>query len=491
MNKTINKFQNIVLVILIIFIAIYIVFLNRLEVADELWNFQNVCKMSNGLKIYVDANVIITPIFFYIANILFNIFAANMLVFRLYNILIYILILIACYRILRNLKVSKNFLIIYMAFIVEFIFSIMTAGANYNMLAMLFVLIGLNLYISKKSNNFLQGILIFLIFFTKQNLGAIYAITIIVYELYLNKFSKKFVLDQFKKFLFFLIPTILILVYMYIDGNLLGFLNYAFGGILDFGKSNNVFIAYGYYSFIPFIVLGLYIFIAIKRKTILKEVIDDEKFRNLTLLFIFSMGNTLIVYPIMNSAHFTMVMPIYIIFICYLFGILIFENLFSDEKYIENIKWLTIGIIFALVLRIIFNIFSESDATFINDKNSNFFGVYVYNETLEKSRKMEHYIKNRNEDGVDVMILSYDAAVPMINLKQSHGAYDLLFNGNLGYDGINKIKEDIRNRKNTEFLIVTDEKDVFWQEPLEIRDFIIENLDYSGQICNYSIYRTN
>ena len=104
---------------------------------------------------------------------------------------------------------------------------------------------------------------------------------------------------------------------------------------------------------------------------------------------------------------------------------------------------------------------------------------------------MEHYIKNRNEDGVDVMILSYDAAVPMINLKQSHGAYDLLFNGNLGYDGINKIKEDIRNRKNTEFLIVTDEKDVFWQEPLEIRDFIIENLDYSGQICNYSIYRTN
>ena len=109
MNKTINKFQNIVLVILIIFIAIYIVFLNRLEVADELWNFQNVCKMSNGLKIYVDANVIITPIFFYIANILFNIFGANMLVFRLYNILIYILILIACYRILRNLKVSKNF----------------------------------------------------------------------------------------------------------------------------------------------------------------------------------------------------------------------------------------------------------------------------------------------------------------------------------------------------------------------------------------------
>ena len=167
MNKTINKFQNIVLVILIIFIAIYIVFLNRLEVADELWNFQNVCKMSNGLKIYVDANVIITPIFFYIANILFNIFGANMLVFRLYNILIYILILIACYRILRNLKVSKNFLIIYMAFIVEFIFSIMTAGANYNMLAMLFVLIGLNLYISKKSNNFFFFFLIFLIFFIK------------------------------------------------------------------------------------------------------------------------------------------------------------------------------------------------------------------------------------------------------------------------------------------------------------------------------------
>lgn len=491
MNKTINRFQNIVLVILIIFIAIFLVFINRLEVADELWNFQNVCKMSNGFKIYVDANVIITPIFFYIANILFNIFGANMLVFRLYNILIYVLILIVCYRILKNLKVSKNFLIIYMAFIVEFIFSIMTAGANYNMLAMLFVLIGLNLYISKKSNNFLQGILIFLIFFTKQNLGVIYAITIIAYELYLNKLSKKFVLDQFKKFFFFLIPTTIIIGYMYLDGNLIGFLNYAFGGLLDFGNSNNVFIAYGYYSFIPFIVLGLYIFIAIKRKTIFKEVINNENFKNLTLLFIFSMGNTLIVYPIMNSAHFTMVMPIYIIFICYLFGILIFENLFSDEKYIEGIKWIVLAIIFIIILKIIFNICKTPEVTFIKDKNSSFFGVFVYNETLEKSEEIESYIKNKNKKGIDVIILSYDAAFPMINLKQSHGAYDLLFNGNLGYDGINKIKEDIQNRENTEFLIVTDEKDVFWQEPLEIREFIIENLDYSGQICNYSIYRTN
>lgn len=491
MNKKINIFQNIVLCILLAFIVVFLIFFNRLEISDELWNFQNLCKMSNGYKIYTDANVIITPIFFYIGHILFTVLKANILTFRIYNIIIYSLIFIVVYKILKNLKISKNLILIYLALIFEFTFSVITAGANYNILAIVFVLIGLNLYICKKSNNFIQGILIFLIFFTKQNLGAIYALTIIIYELYLNKFSKKFIGDQFKKFFFFLIPTCFILLYMYIDGNLLDFINYAFGGILDFGKNNNAFIAYGYYSFIPLVVLAVYIFIVVKRKEIFKEVINEEIFDNLTLLFIFSMGMTLIVYPIMNSAHFTMIMPIYLIFICYLFGILLFEELFSKDKYIENIKWLTITIIFILVLRIIFNIFTSNESTFINDKNSSFYGIYVYNEIIEKSNEIENYIIEKNNNGIDVIILSHDAAYPMINLKQSHGFYDLLFYGNLGYNGIEKIKYDIDSRENTEFLVVTDDKDIFWQEPTEIREYIINNLNYVGTISNYSIYSTN
>ena len=44
---------------------------------DEIWNFQNIYKMYNGFIIYKDCNIIITPIFFVIGNLLFKIFNAN------------------------------------------------------------------------------------------------------------------------------------------------------------------------------------------------------------------------------------------------------------------------------------------------------------------------------------------------------------------------------------------------------------------------------
>jgi len=78
-------------------------------------------------------------------------------------------------------------------------------------------------------------------------LGALYAITIIIYELYKNKLSKKFIIDQFKKFFFFLIPTAVLALFMYIDGNLFDFINFAFGGLFDFGKNNALLPESGYH----------------------------------------------------------------------------------------------------------------------------------------------------------------------------------------------------------------------------------------------------
>lgn len=491
MNKKVNTFQNVVMLILFLFVVIFLLFLNRLTAVDELWNFQNVCKMSNGLKIYTDANVIITPIFFYVASFLCKLFGANIVVFRIYNVLIYIGIFGATYKILKDLKACKYFLVLYIALIIEFMFPIINAGANYNMLAIALALMGLNLYVNKKNNNINQGILIFLIFFTKQNIGVLYAMAIIIYELYKNKFSKKFILDQLKKFLFFIIPTGIMILQMYLNGNLLDFINYAFGGLFDFGTNNITFVADSFFLLMPIVVIILYIFVCVKKNNLLKDIINQEVFDNLTLLFIFSMMMTFIIYPIINTAHVLMVMPLYLIFVFYLFDVLILESLFGEEKYVENIKWMSIAIGFILVVRIVANLSAISDARFITDENSHFYGIYVLNSIVEKSEEIEEYIKEQNENGIDVMILASDAAYPMINLEQSHGVYDLLFNGNMGYNGIEKIKEDLSNRENTQVLIVTEFEDLFWQESLEIRDFIQENFESTGEICNYTIYSIN
>ena len=46
-----------------------------------------------------------------------------------------------------------------------------------------------------------------------------------------------------------------------------------------------------------------------------------------------------------------------------------------------------------------------------------------------------------------------------------------------------------KQSENTEFLILTNEEDCYWQESLSIRNFIIDNLEKTGEILNYSIYK--
>lgn len=491
MNSKINKIQNLIIIFLLICACIFLIFFNALDKTDELWCFQNVCKICNGFQIYKDANIIVTPLFFYIGAIICKIFNSNILGFRLYNIIIYAGLFIIIYKIFEKLKVSKKFIIIFISLILEFVILTMVSnGANYNILAMVFVLYGVYLYVSKKSNNVKQGLIMSLVFLTKQNIGIYYAIATIIYELYKYKFTKKFILNQLKKFIFFSTPIIIFVLLMYIFGNFNNFMSYVFGGLLDFGAKNIKISASALYFFIPFVIIALYVFLCVNKNKVLKEIINEETFDNLTLLFIYSMIMTLNIIPIANSAHFLLIIPLYLIYIFYFFDILLFESIFDDDRYIMGINWVTIIILFILVLRMIVHFFSY-DLTFISDKNSHFFGVYTYTKIIEETKDVKQYIIQKNSEGIDVIICSSDAACVMIDLNQSHGAYDLPFNGNLGYNGIERMKEDILSRENTEFLIFTNEEDMFWQEPLEIREVIIDNLNYIGTVSNYSIYSTN
>ena len=72
MKNKLNLFQKSLISIIIFFIVILLIFFNELEISDELWNFQNIFKMSNGFLIYNDSNVILNHIFFYILIIIFK-----------------------------------------------------------------------------------------------------------------------------------------------------------------------------------------------------------------------------------------------------------------------------------------------------------------------------------------------------------------------------------------------------------------------------------
>lgn len=473
---------------ILLFAFIYLVLVTS---NDELWNFQNIYKMINGYKIYNDSNVIITPIFFYLGAIFLEIFSAKFVVFRIYNIISVIILFVISYKIMKKLDLSKNLIAVYLSLLFLLMFQSIVAGANYNTLGCIFILLGIYLYITKKSTNFKQGLLIFLVFFTKQNTGIFYALSVIIYELFENKLSKKYILDQLKKFIFFLMPSSLVLLFMHFNGNLEGFINYCFGGLFEFGGSNLVFTAAPFYYALPLSSIGIYIFTILKKDTIFKTF-KDNFWYTLKLLFIFTLINTFTVYPIFNSSHFIYTFPYHLIFIFYYLDTLILKEIFDEDKYYIYGKIFALTILVLLLGRTLLYFFYDYDLiSKYRNRNTPFDNLYSYTDTMIKTNDLKEYILEQEKQGITVLICSHDAAFPMIELKKSNGMYDLLFNGNLGYKGKDKVYSDIDNLKNTEFLVVTNEEDIFVQEPQEIRKYIMDNLELKGQIHNYSIYSTN
>ncbi len=491
MKKYTIKHLNFINILLVVILCITFIFFTRLLPYDELWNFQNVFKMSNGFKIYQDANVIITPLFFYIGTIFFKLFGANFLVFRLINIFLILFFFFFIYKIQKNLKISKNINLLFLLIISFSTYRLYIAnGANYNVLAFLFYLIGINAYISKKNSNIFQGIILFLIFLTKQTTAIFYFIGIVIYEFYEYRFSKKFFTNQIKKIGTFLIPTVIFVLVLLIDNNLINFVDYTFGGLLDFSKNNFTFSPEIYDSIIIFSAYILSISLLFCKKNLVDKISSKDFFDNLVLIFIFATCSLLTLYPICNAAHVKMVVPFFFILLTYIFDTF-FREILDDEK---SQKILTISITIFLAIfvtkvcveSVLITCFGQTKL--ILEPSSPYFGVRIDSEELQQIEQLKDYVTDKNKKGVDVIICSSESAFVMIPLKQSHGAYDLMFYGNLGYNGIENMKQDILSKEHTEFLVLKKEDDMFKQEITEIRDFITENLSRYGEFLNYDVY---
>lgn len=232
-NKEITAIkENILILILIIFSLVGISLCVYLSVGDELWNFQNIYKMFNGFQIYKDANVICTPLFFDLGNVLFRILGANFLIFRVYNIIILTFFYFFTYKILRILGINKKIATICLLALIMFNnYEIIRIMANYNSLAIALSLFGIYVFIKNidKINNkviIIQSLVCFIIFLTKQNIGIFYFIAIIIFLLVKEKKAKK-IKYIIKTSLIFLISCLIFILYLQKNGIFYNFLNYA------------------------------------------------------------------------------------------------------------------------------------------------------------------------------------------------------------------------------------------------------------------------
>lgn len=415
-----NKYDSLIVIIFLIISSIGWCMDIYIQSKDELWNFMNICKMVNGYKMYQDANIITTPLFFFLGYIIFKIAGTNLLIFRLYNITIFTSMFFLMYLIMKKLCKNKFRALVYVLMILFGAIRVCTGGANYTSLALVWVLCGINYNLKclerGKKNNIIQSILVFLVFITKQNIGVYYIIGIILYQIILNKKDIKNIFKQ----IFILGIEMLGLIFIFIYKGILGdFINMAILGLSEFAERN--------FSGSIFDILSLFLWgISVTGITIFltqNEKLQKEEKQNFILLACITISMLLIEYPIFNDYHKKLSNMIITMFIFYVLDICVLRFL------INKIKFIKIIVIIAMITCEIVSLsyFSNWTKHMCNDNkfgySDYYFGGFFQNdEEFEHYEKIINYIKEQDKK---VVIFSIKSAMYIIPLELNNGAMDL------------------------------------------------------------------
>lgn len=488
MDKIIIKIKekDDIFVFLIIFLITIGISLNiSIEASDEIWNFQNVYKMYNGFKIYQDMNVIITPLFFLLAEGIFHVFGANLFVFRISHCFEYTILYVFIYKLMKKIGISKNIsLIAIFTMILQGKYSAIRMCFNYNIMAFMFCVMGIYFLIkdNNRKNYLIQSIMTLIIFLTKQNIGIYYMIGILLYIFIEEDKKKSKIKESLKYCILVALGICTFLMVMLIDHNLGNFLNYTFGGIIEFAEEN----IFGNISNILCLVLIIGVSIAISIIAVNKKVFNTTQTRNIKILSIFSVVMAMIVYPIFNWPHIWIGIHIAIINIIYIIYLL-FKDL--ANIIIKISKYLSFLLAIFLIVNSLINLYDWlcviKSKEYPYKWEDPFFGGMILKETYDKNERVIEYIRNNDKT---VIILSNRAALYMIPLKQNNGEFDLPFKGNLGKEGEKGLIRKIQNLKNTQILITKSEEEDIYQEIPEIKKYVKQVKTYIGDIEEFEIY---
>ena len=483
-----KKLQNIIKKHDYIFIAIVIlVIISGFAVNanggpnDSFWNFANIYKMHEGEQIYTDINIIITPLFFYIGEIFMYIFGSNYIAYQIYNIITTAILFVLIYHLFRKLKIQKLTAMTYVIASLVALMPFYISATNYNVIALLFSILGIANLIKKEQDTkaaIFQGIIAFLVFMSKQNIGAFYIIGLILYAIISKKGIKQLLISATA----FLIGVIITIIAFLLNGNLYSFIDYAFLGISEFATKNMYIEITSILIFFVYIAIILYAFIIIFNK---KIDIEKEIKENVKILLSFAIPFVFVAYPIFNVYHLILagILP-YILLV------------YSLTVTIKQAKLKKITIIGTICIAI-FSIYLFTDyIRKITNEDYYFKGEHPYNGMLieeEQYNEMQevcNFIKENNANGIDVKILSHRAMWYLTQLHQFNGEMDLPFYGNLGQDGEDGLIESIKNLKNTKVLILK-EGETRSQESEKVEEFIRQSYEKVEEISMFEVYYIN
>lgn len=340
------------------------------------------------------------------------------------------------------------------------------------------MLLSILLLIKNKKNYYIHGILIFICFLTKQNVGVYFGIGMIIYVFLERK-------DVIQNVLKIAVPNLMlfgIFIFILYQCNILyDFYNFAIAGITDFAYSN---IKLGMDILILFVEVIMCVFIIVisnSKKIGLNKNIKD----NVKIISCIGMPFLLISYPIFNQYHIILsTLFIWIAFIYIIDRMLIKEIL--EERIVKIINTIVMIFIVILLMSKYINFCTKYD--YVSAKTSPYYGSWTTNNTMDEIQIINQFIIDNEKEGIKTIILSSKSNLYMLPLQKNDREFDLPIQGNLGKQGEEGLIEKIKQKTNSKILIQTDEENIFWQESEKAREYIKNTYKKEGTIGDFDIY---
>ena len=423
-----KKYSNII-VFSLLFIFNFFVCFYAISNNDLIWNYGFCYNFASGMSMYRDYSMVITPLYPTIFGLLMRLLGNNIIIFYLTNALVPTIIAFIVYKYYRK------------SFILTLLFLTFVNTPSYNLLCILFLFI-LYLLEDKNRNDYLIGIVLGLVFLTKSSF-----IVLSLASLYYIKDFKKII----KRVIGFLIPNIIFIIYFLIKGTLYDYINLAFGSLIDFATQNGE------------VSIGILIFLV----SVIYLGYEFYKKRDVKILYILLFQ--IMSYPIFNAMH---ILNSFVPVIFYI--ALNIEN----KRFLKYGKYLGIFLI-CPILATIFQISLLGMVEGTNALKYKYIEPKYYNDSII----IKENVRNLN----NTYFVMYEAYYNKLLLGLDINKYDMLLQGNMGYDGENNVIKYFDSLpKGTQFLMYKGFEN--GQASLKIYNHIIENYGLKKSFDKYKLY---
>ncbi len=288
-------------------------------------------------------------------------------------------------------------------------------------------------------------------------------------------------------------------VYLLVTNSLIDFINYAILGIKTFSNK----IAYtGLLQddnleirilavLIPVSIMLNAIILLIAR--ILKR--ENNEFKNILTILIYSVSIIIVMYPISDKIHFLIgnfIALIGLIYQIYLLGKILYRKIRLAQKYkVYKITTLLIqvSIFVGIAIYGINNLYNYIKVE-KNKRIDHYKNIEISEGLIERIDEIDAYISEQENNGKKVYILDAEAAIYMIPLNKYNKDYDMFLKGNIGKDGEQGQIEKIQNRNDNELYLIRNSKlRSNWQTPLNVVNYVRNNLEKIGEISIYEVFK--